>query len=81
VETVGSFDAKTHFPRPLDRVAHGEEIAITKHGKPVAKLVPATPSAAKRDVQDVVAELKAFSQGNTLGGLSAREMIEDGRRN
>ena len=80
METVGSFDAKTHLPRLLERVARGEEITITKHGKPVARLVPATPTAPKRDVHDVVAELKAFSQGNTLGGLSVREMIEDGRR-
>jgi antitoxin (DNA-binding transcriptional repressor) of toxin-antitoxin stability system len=30
METVGSFEAKTHFSRRLDRVARGEEIAITK---------------------------------------------------
>jgi antitoxin (DNA-binding transcriptional repressor) of toxin-antitoxin stability system len=30
METAGSFEAKTHFSRRLDRVARGEEIAITK---------------------------------------------------
>ena len=41
MESVGSFEAKTHLPQLLERVAKGEEFTITKHGKPVAKLVPA----------------------------------------
>ena len=40
MENVGSFDAKTHLPQLLERVAKGEEFTITKHGKPVARLVP-----------------------------------------
>jgi prevent-host-death family protein len=36
-------DAKTHLSRLLDRVAAGEEIVLSKHGKPVAKLVPMPP--------------------------------------
>ena len=41
--SVGSFEAKTHLPALLERVARGERITITKRGKPVAKLVPAGP--------------------------------------
>ena len=41
MENVGSFEAKTHLPQLLERVAKGEEFTITKHGKPVAKLVAA----------------------------------------
>ncbi len=79
--TVGSFEAKTHLAQLLERVAQGEEFTITKHGKPVARLVPATAIEAKPDVRQVIAELKAFSQGNTLGdGLTIRELIEEGRR-
>ena len=40
--TVGAFQAKTHFSQLLDRAAGGEEITITRRGKPVARLVPAT---------------------------------------
>jgi prevent-host-death family protein len=39
--TVGVFEAKTHLSSLLDRVAEGEEVVITKHGKPVARLVSA----------------------------------------
>ena len=39
--TVGAFEAKTHLSSLLDRVAEGEEVVITKHGKPVARLVSA----------------------------------------
>ncbi len=36
---VGAFEAKNTFGSLLDRVARGEEIVITRHGKPVARLV------------------------------------------
>ncbi len=38
--TVGAFEAKTHLSSLLDRVERGEEVVITRHGKPVARLVP-----------------------------------------
>lgn len=38
--TVGAYDAKTHLPRLLDEVSAGQTVVITKHGRPVAKLVP-----------------------------------------
>ncbi len=83
MDTVGSFEAKTHLPRLLERVAQGEEITITKHGKPVAKLVPFTATKAKPDVRKAVEDMKRFQQehGPTLGPkLSVRELIEEGRR-
>jgi len=45
MEPLGSFEAKTHLPQLLERAAQGEEFTITKHGKPVARLVP--PLAVK----------------------------------
>ncbi len=82
MESVGSFEAKTHLAQLLERVAQGEEFTITKHGKPVARLVPVIITAApKPDVRQVIEELKAFSKGNTLGeGISVRDLIEEGRR-
>lgn len=40
--TVGAFEAKTHFAQLLERVQRGEEIMITRRGRLVARLVPAT---------------------------------------
>lgn len=37
--TVGAFEAKTKLSELLDRVERGEEVVITRHGKPVARLV------------------------------------------
>jgi prevent-host-death family protein len=39
---VGAFHAKNTLGTLLDRVEQGEEIVITRHGKPVARLVPHT---------------------------------------
>ncbi len=80
---VGAYEAKTHLPQLLDRVEGGETITITRHGKAVAKLVPATGGESKPDVLKVIEEMKRFQreQGPTLGdGLTIREMIEEGRR-
>ncbi len=79
MHTVGAYEAKTHLSKLLERVAKGERIAIEKHGVPVATLEPAGP--AKREPADkVIAALKRFRAGHRLGGLSIREMIEEGRR-
>src|SRR3954470_7782717 len=83
MEFVGAYEAKTHLPQLLDRVEGGETITITRHGKPIAKLVPASGEMAKPDVKKVIEEMKRFQKdhGPTLGpGLTIRELIEEGRR-
>ena len=40
MELIGAYEAKTHLPQLLDRVARGEHLTITRHGKPVAQLIP-----------------------------------------
>jgi prevent-host-death family protein len=77
--TVGAFEAKTHLSSLLDRVAGGEEVVITKHGKPVARLVSATYIDRER-VNDAYEKLKVLRKGTTLGGLSWQELRDAGRR-
>lgn len=79
MESVGSYEAKTHLPALLERVAKGEEFVITKHGVPIARLVPVEQNQ-QRDVRSVIEELKQFRKGHTLGGLSVREMMNEGRK-
>jgi prevent-host-death family protein len=76
---VGSFEAKTHLSHLLDQVQRGETITITRHGKPVARLVPVGGSS-RDDRLRAIAQLKELRKGQTLGGLSVRELIDEGRR-
>jgi prevent-host-death family protein len=78
MRTVGAFEAKTHLSKLLESVAKGEKIAIEKHGVPVAVLHPA--DSPKRDVSEIIGEIKRFRSGRQLGATSIRELIEDGRR-
>lgn len=78
MEFIGAYEAKTHLSQLLDRVAQGERIAITKHGVTVAVLQP-PDSKPKQTVAETIAELKTFREGKRLGGLSIREMIDEGR--
>jgi len=78
MKSVGAYEAKTHFPKLLGRVAKGETIEITRHGVAVARLVPTTPP--QRDIAETIRKLKAFRKRNTLGGLSIRDMINEGRK-
>ena len=40
MDEIGAFEAKNTLGTLLDRVERGEEIVITRHGKPVARLIP-----------------------------------------
>jgi prevent-host-death family protein len=77
--TVGAFEAKTRLSSLLERVAAGEEVVITKHGRPIAKLVSATVVNQER-VDDAVAQLRRLRKGTTLGGLSWKELRDEGRK-
>ncbi len=81
---VTAFEAKTRFGELLERVAQGEEVVITRHDKPVARLVP---EGAQRgdDVRRAVAGLHELQQAirkRSRAKLSDREVrsaIAEGR--
>lgn len=76
---VGSYEAKTHLPRLLARVERGERITITRHGVPIAMLVP-VDKRSSLSPREAVQAMKAFSKGRRLEGISLRELIEEGRK-
>lgn len=79
-ETIGSYEAKTHLPALLRRVEAGERITITRHGRPVARLVPVT-SQPSLSVDEAVEGLLELRKGRRLGpDLDVRDLIEAGRR-
>ena len=77
--TVGAFEAKTHLSSLLDRVAEGEEVLISKHGKPIARLVSVARIDRER-VNDAYEKLRLLRKQTTLGGLSWQALSDAGRR-
>jgi prevent-host-death family protein len=77
-KTVGAYEAKTHLPALLALVAQGQEVVITKHAKPIARLVPMDKPALNKDVVD---RILAFRGRIKLAkGETARDLINAGRR-
>jgi prevent-host-death family protein len=79
MKTVGAFEAKTHLSSLLEEVAGGEEILITRHGKPRARLVPIASDGRERRLE-AIERLRGFATGRRLHGLSIRELRDEGRR-
>ena len=74
---VGAYEAKTHLPALRERVQRGEQITITKHGKPIARLI-----RIKRVDPDgrgkAIDKLKGFAKGRTLG-VPIKQLVNEGR--
>jgi len=75
---IGAYEAKTRLSQLIEEVAKGEEIIITKHGVPVAALVPIA-GPREQEPKAAVTAIKNFRRGRRLGGLPLRELIEEGR--
>lgn len=78
-QTVGAYDAKTRFSELIEKVEAGQEITITRHGTPVARLVPIRKTTSARDRRDAVRQWRESSKGITLGTLKLRDLINEGR--
>lgn len=78
-KTVGSYDAKTKLPELLRRVELGESITITKHGKPIADLVP-TGTAPEDDMQSVIEGMFALRKSLTMSDSTLDQRRKEGRK-
>lgn len=85
--TVTALEAKNRFGKLLARVLRGEEIVITRHEKPVARIVPAGERNLS-SVQRAVTELRALQddirrrgKGKVprLSRAEVRAAIDEGR--
>lgn len=82
--SIGAFEAKTKFSELLERASRGEEITITKHEKPVARLVP-FEKPSRVELATLFQQMAKFRAGHPLNpkGLekvSYRELIDGGRK-
>lgn len=80
MKTVGVSEAKAHFAQLLDDVERGEEVTITRHGRPVAKLVGATPRRDPAELAAAMDRIRALSAGKHVTAEEIREWINAGRR-
>jgi prevent-host-death family protein len=80
---VGAFEAKNTLGSLLDRVEKGEEIVISRRGKPVAKLMPLTPGFDRekaRAAAEGLKKLQASLKGPPLTWEEIKQMRDEGRR-
>ena len=81
---VGIFEAKTHLSALLDEVEKGGEITITRHGKPVAKLIQAREEVSPEEIEkrrEAIKRLRAMAKarGTNFSLEEIKSWIEDGR--
>ena len=73
---IGAYEAKTHLPKLLERVQKGERFTITKHGQPIAELVPVTARNVD-DVRRAVGELHAIRKQLKRRGLHLKDVLRN----
>ena len=76
---IGASEAKNRLGSLLDAAEQGEEITITRRGRAVARLVPAQAGIDRAKARAAAERIIGRSQGKTLGGLSLKELIAEGR--
>jgi prevent-host-death family protein len=70
---VQASDAKTHLPRLLDDVEAGKTIVITRHGKPIARLVP---DEAHRNAEAAAAMETIRALRKRVGKAPLQELLD-----
>ena len=73
MESIGAYEAKTHLPRLLERVIRGESLTITRHGRPVARLVPVEDDDRDRALR---ASRRILERRNRLVRTPLSELID-----
>lgn len=79
MRVIALYEAKNTLSGLLDEVEAGEEIVITRRGKAVARLVSVTPAFDRAKATQAAKALLAARKGVTLGGLSVKELVNEGR--
>jgi prevent-host-death family protein len=67
MRSIGAFEAKNKLGQLLDLVEQGEEVTITRHGKEVARLVPAQPIRSREAARAAVRRIRERAEQHKLG--------------
>jgi len=76
---VGAFEAKNRLSSLLDEIERGEEIIITRRGRAVAKLVPATVAVDREKAKAAARRIARRRQGVRLEDVALKDLITEGR--
>lgn len=81
MKTVAVFEAKSRLSEILAAVERGDEYTVTKHGKPIARIVPSgrLDDTSMTDARKLIARIKSSRKDSNLTDDQLREAIEDGR--
>lgn len=81
MQNIAAFEMKAHFSAFLNMVEYGEEIIVTKHGTPVAKLIPIKQTDDNQEsMSEAIEHIKKLSSQNKLNGINWKELRDEGRR-
>jgi prevent-host-death family protein len=72
VREVQASEAKTHLPSLLDEVERGETIVITRHGRPIARIVPES-ERRRAEIRAAIEDLKALRR--SLPKIPLRDLL------
>lgn len=79
MERIGIYDARAKLSELVERVRSGEEVVLTRHGEPVARLVP-EKRRRKGSGTAAVARIRALARKLDIRDVDVRKLIEEGRR-
>ena len=79
MERIGIYDARARLSELIERVQSGEEVVLTRHGEPVARLVP-EKAQRKRSRAAAVTRIRALARKLDIRDVDVRKLIEEGRR-
>lgn len=75
---IGAYDAKTHLSKLLEQVEKGQRFVITKHGRPVAELIPVVRPDAER-ARKAIDALRGLRRRLERRGVSLRSLLAKGQ--
>ena len=74
---IGTYEAKTHLSKLLDRVEKGERFVITRHGRAVAELTPVS-TRDEQNIRRAIEDLRSFRDELARRGVRMRDLLRKG---
>jgi prevent-host-death family protein len=72
---IGAYEAKTHLASLLERIQKGERFTITKHGRPVAELIPVTRKDPE-SVRQTIKSIRSYRETLRKRGVNTHRLLK-----